>query len=81
MRPIGGVVPKVRAAIRAGVKKVLIPADNWQQIFNGEEFAQIDIIKITTFDEALRESILIEEVEEEKLKIDLDSDLVSAPLA
>jgi len=80
VRPIGGVVAKVRAAIRAGVKKVLIPSDNWQQIFNGEEFSKIDIIKIDTLDEALRESILIEDLEEEKVDIDLGSDFISAPL-
>ncbi|HKM42826.1 MAG TPA: ATP-dependent protease LonB, partial [Limnochordia bacterium] len=33
VKAVGGVVPKVRAARESGLKKVLIPADNWQEIF------------------------------------------------
>ncbi|TDX48814.1 ATP-dependent protease LonB [Orenia marismortui] len=82
IRPIGGVIPKVRAAIRAGAKKVLIPEDNWQQIFDGEEFDDIKIIKINTLDDALKESIVIGEIDKEKdLEFKLNSNLISAPLA
>lgn len=34
VKPVGGVVAKVQAAKEAGVEKVFIPKDNWQEIFN-----------------------------------------------
>ncbi|WP_018247879.1 ATP-dependent protease LonB [Orenia marismortui] len=81
IRPIGGVIPKVRAAIRAGAKKVLIPEGNWQQIFDGEEFDDIKIIKINTLDDALKQSIVIGEIDkDEDLEFELNSNLISAPL-
>ncbi|MGE5509295.1 MAG: ATP-dependent protease LonB [Chitinophagales bacterium] len=33
VKPIGGVVPKVKAALQAGAKKVLIPKENYQDLF------------------------------------------------
>ena len=34
VKPVGGVAAKVEAARLAGIKKVLIPAENWQELFN-----------------------------------------------
>lgn len=34
IKGVGGIIPKVEAAIHAGVKRVLIPKENWQDIFN-----------------------------------------------
>ncbi|HEY9059171.1 MAG TPA: ATP-dependent protease LonB [Pseudobacteroides sp.] len=34
VKPVGGVTAKVEAAKLAGVKKVLIPKENWQEIYN-----------------------------------------------
>ncbi len=81
IRPIGGVIPKVKAAIRAGAERVLIPEDNWQEIFNGDEFNSIKIIKIRTLKEALQETIIIKDQKKEgDLDFGVSSDLVSAPL-
>ncbi len=33
--PVGGVKAKVEAALEAGAKRVVIPADNWQESFSG----------------------------------------------
>ena len=33
--PVGGIVPKVEAAMHAGATRVMIPKDNWQDIFAG----------------------------------------------
>jgi len=34
VKPVGGVVAKVEAAARAGITTVIIPRENWQEIFN-----------------------------------------------
>lgn len=34
VKPVGGIVAKVQAAKEAGVERVYIPKDNWQEIFN-----------------------------------------------
>ena len=33
IRPVGGIPAKISAAIQAGAERVLIPAENWQEIF------------------------------------------------
>ena len=57
IKPVGGVVPKVRAAAESGITKVLIPADNWQEIFetsNGVEAVPVkrisDVVEIVLLD-------------------------------
>ena len=44
VKPVGGVVAKVEAARQAGVQKVLIPADNWQELF--ADFG-IDVVRVS----------------------------------
>ncbi len=49
VKPIGGVVAKVEAAFQAGASKVIIPQENWQDIFanlNG-----LEVIPVATIDE------------------------------
>jgi len=56
VKPIGGVYPKVKAAKKAGVKKVIIPKENMQTIL--QEIKDIEIIPVThineVFDVALK---------------------------
>ncbi|WP_210366721.1 ATP-dependent protease LonB [Bacillus sp. REN3] len=49
VKPIGGVYPKVKAAKKAGAKKVIIPKENMQTILN--EITDIEIIPVTHLDE------------------------------
>ena len=45
VKPIGGVNAKIRAAIKAGAKKVIIPAENWQESFDNEKAGKIFSVK------------------------------------
>lgn len=56
VRPVGGVVAKVEAARLAGAKKVLIPRDNWQEIFH--TLTDIQVIPVQNVNEVLREALL-----------------------
>ncbi|WP_102263764.1 ATP-dependent protease LonB [Mesobacillus jeotgali] len=49
VKPIGGVYPKVKAAKKAGAKKVIIPKENVQTILN--EITDIEIIPVTHLNE------------------------------
>lgn len=56
--PVGGVVAKIAAAKEAGAKRVLIPKENWQEMFEGE--AGIEIIPVERIEEVLKAAILPE---------------------
>lgn len=60
VKPVGGVVPKVRAAAESGIKKVLIPADNWQEIFSTLD--TLDVVPVTKVTEVI-DSVLLESVQ------------------
>ena len=55
IKPIGGVTAKIDAARRAGAKKVIIPKENWQNIFRKIE--GMKIIPITSLAEAIELSM------------------------
>jgi Lon-like ATP-dependent protease len=41
VRPVGGVVVKIAAAQQAGAQRVLIPAENWQEMFRNQEGIEV----------------------------------------
>ncbi|WP_153123010.1 ATP-dependent protease LonB [Peribacillus tepidiphilus] len=59
VKPIGGVLPKVKAAVKAGAKKVIIPAENMQSIL--AEFEGIEIIPVNHLREVLEVALKKEE--------------------
>ncbi|MEZ2716837.1 ATP-dependent protease LonB [Niallia circulans] len=65
VKPIGGVVAKVKAAKAAGVQKVIIPQENMQAIL--EEIKDITIIPVRTLNEVLENALLKEEWKEEAI--------------
>lgn len=65
VKPVGGIVPKVEAARKAGVERVIIPEKNWQNLFY--KYEDIEVIPVETLEEAVS-VILVEETKEtEKL--------------
>ncbi|HOL17213.1 MAG TPA: ATP-dependent protease LonB [Bacillota bacterium] len=59
VRPIGGVQAKIEAAIDAGIKKIIIPQQNWQQGFKHNFAARI--IPVNRLEEVFKEALLVKE--------------------
>ncbi|NLY10775.1 MAG: ATP-dependent protease LonB [Firmicutes bacterium] len=59
VKPVGGIVAKVEAARLAGVKKVLIPRDNWQEVFADEVMVVEGVSRI---EEVIKNAIIPAEV-------------------
>lgn len=55
VKPVGGVSAKVTAAKQAGALKVLIPKENWQEIYKN---CGIEVIAIETIDEAINHALM-----------------------
>ena len=51
VKAVGGVMTKVDAARKAGIKKVIIPSDNWLSIF--ENLADIEVIAVKELGQVL----------------------------
>ena len=50
--PVGGIIPKLKAAKEAGAKRVLIPAENWQDAFEDE--TGLEIIPVRRIEEVIQ---------------------------
>ncbi|MGE5704715.1 MAG: ATP-dependent protease LonB [Clostridia bacterium] len=59
IKPVGGIVAKVEAARQAGATRVIIPEENWQTIF--KEMEGIQVIPVSTVQEALQLAMITEE--------------------
>ncbi|MGE5404233.1 MAG: ATP-dependent protease LonB [Candidatus Saccharibacteria bacterium] len=51
VKPVGGVVPKVEAARKAGINRLIIPKDNWLKSF--EALTDIEIIPVSHLNEVM----------------------------
>lgn len=56
VKPIGGIVAKMEAARLAGVRKALIPKENWQQIF--DEIHDMDVIPIERIEQVIEHALM-----------------------
>jgi len=61
VRPVGGLVAKLEAARQAGARRVLIPRENWQEMFAEEK--DLEIVPVDTLEEALRLALVDEVVQ------------------
>jgi Lon-like ATP-dependent protease len=76
VRPIGGAVAKVEAAKQAGAKKVIIPKDNWQDMFR--EIQDIQVIAVEHLDEVLKHSLTKERPEPKAEVMNSQIDVITA---
>ncbi|MEN6460450.1 MAG: ATP-dependent protease LonB [Syntrophomonas sp.] len=58
IKPVGGVMSKIDAARKIGIKKIIIPADNWLNIF--DSFSDVEIIPVTDIGKVLEIAIIKE---------------------
>ncbi|MCR8629625.1 MULTISPECIES: ATP-dependent protease LonB [Paenibacillus] len=58
VKPVGGVVAKVEAAFQAGATKVIIPKENWQEIFSG--LNGLEVIPVESVEEVLAIALGVE---------------------
>jgi Lon-like ATP-dependent protease len=56
--PIGGVTAKIEAAARAGIKTVVIPRANAQDVLLDTQFEHIEIIAVDTLDEVMEHALI-----------------------
>ncbi|MDU4962430.1 MAG: ATP-dependent protease LonB [Sporomusaceae bacterium] len=55
IKPVGGVSAKIAAAVHAGARKVIIPRENWQEIYRN---MAIEVIAVDTLEEALKQALV-----------------------
>ena len=57
--PIGGVTAKIEAAARSGVKTVIIPRANMQDVLLDEQFeGNVEVIAVDTLDEVMEHALI-----------------------
>ncbi|AWM21793.1 ATP-dependent protease LonB [Bacillus subtilis] len=74
VKPIGGVIPKIKAAKQSGAKKVIIPYENQQAIL--KQIDGIEIIAVKTFQEVLDEILVNPPTEQKPLHIEINKESV-----
>jgi Lon-like ATP-dependent protease len=52
VKPVGGVVAKTEAARQAGARKVIIPAENWQECF--AQMTDIEVVAVESLDQVFQ---------------------------
>ena len=69
VKAVGGIIPKVEAAMHAGAKRVMIPKENWQEIFNTFDIEVIPVdgiveaVNIATMRQAEVKTLIAQPVE------------------
>ncbi|AUZ27341.1 ATP-dependent protease LonB [Bacillus subtilis] len=74
VKPIGGVIPKIKAAKQSGAKKVIIPYENQQSIL--KQIDGITIVAVKTFQEVLDEILVNPPTEQKPFHIEINKESV-----
>jgi len=77
VKPVGGVVAKVEAAYQAGAKTVIIPKENWQELFG--QYEALTIRPVETIEEVLHMALGIKQEEPAELPAAAAGDLMISP--
>lgn len=56
VKPVGGILPKIEAAIQAGARRIIIPRDNWQNMFRKVD--NVEIIPVSRIEEAVERALV-----------------------
>jgi Lon-like ATP-dependent protease len=67
VRPIGGIIAKIEAARLAGAKRVIIPRENWQEMFHN--LTGIKVIPVGHIDEVFAQAFVAEEQKEQPVSL------------
>lgn len=77
VKPVGGIPAKVEAARQAGCTKVLIPKDNWQDIF--KDIQGLRVIPVERLEEVLAAALVTGRIQDDMAEIHRPSaDLLAA---
>ncbi|MCY6369665.1 ATP-dependent protease LonB [Clostridium ganghwense] len=76
VKPIGGVNAKISAAKKAGAKTIIIPKENWQDVFENEK--DVNIIPVTDIKEVIKIALINDNKEETILDVNSSVDILSA---
>lgn len=57
VKPVGGIIPKVMAAKNAGAERVIIPQENWQDLFTKLE--GVKVIPVSRIEEVIQAAIWV----------------------
>jgi ATP-dependent Lon protease len=76
VKPIGGVVAKVEAARQAGCKQVIIPRDNWQEIF--QNYDGVKVVPVEMIEEVFHLALVEKTEEPETILVNPVPDVLSA---
>ncbi len=75
VKPVGGVPAKIEAAEKAGVERVLIPFENWQESF---EKYKIKVIPVKRVEEIIQLSLYQSEERSNLASLVPESELLTA---
>ncbi|MBX5436587.1 MAG: ATP-dependent protease LonB [Alicyclobacillaceae bacterium] len=75
VRPVGGVPAKIMAAAEAGATTVIIPKENWQEVFR--QYEGVRVVAVEKFEDVLRHAL----VDGVKGPLAFDRKMVVAPTA
>lgn len=75
VKPVGGIVAKVEAAIQAGATRVIIPKENYQSIF--KEMSEIEVIPVESLEEVFKLA-LIQKADEKSINVPQNADVLTA---
>ena len=63
--PIGGVTAKIEAAARSGIKTVVVPRANMQDVLLDEKFeSMVEVLAVDTLDEVMEHALIKHEQKE-----------------